>query len=57
MKKSEDKIKNQALILRALGPKKGCSNEAEKKFRSLADVSIEQRRKDASEPLYLYRYE
>jgi hypothetical protein len=28
-----------------------------KKFRSLEDISIEQRRRGASQPLYLYRYE
>jgi hypothetical protein len=57
MKKSEEKINNRAFTLSALGAAKGCSIEAEKKFRSLADVSIAQRRKDASEPLYLFRYE
>jgi hypothetical protein len=57
MKKREEKTNNRAFTLRVLGAAEGCSNEAERKFRSLADVSIEQRRKDASEPLYLYRYE
>jgi hypothetical protein len=47
MKKSEEKNNDSAFISNALGITEG-SNKAVKKFRSLEDVSIEQRRKDAS---------
>jgi hypothetical protein len=57
MKNSEEKISSRAFTLYALGTIEGCSKKALKTFRSLADLSMEQRRKDASEPLYLYRYE
>ena len=57
MKKSKEKINSRAFTLYALGTTEGCSNKALKTFRSLGDLSMEQRRKDASEPLYLYRYE
>jgi hypothetical protein len=57
MKKSEEKINSRAFTLYALGTTEGCSSKAVKKFKSLAYVSMEQRRKDASEPLHLYRYE
>jgi hypothetical protein len=57
MKKSEEKINNWVFALCASGITEECSNKGVKKFRSLADISMEQRRKDASQPLYLYRYE
>jgi len=55
MKKIEEKINNRAFTL--LGITKECANKAVKKFRALENISMEQRRKDASQPLYLYRYE
>ena len=57
MKKSEEKINNRAFTLHTLGIVEECSNKVRKKFRSLENISMEQRRKDASQPLYLYRYE
>jgi hypothetical protein len=57
MKKNEEKINNRAFTLHTLGIAKECSNKIGKKFRSLKNISMEQRRKDASQPLYLYRYE
>jgi hypothetical protein len=58
---SEEEAHEHALActttcLYALGIKQGCSNKTVKKFRSLEDISMEQRRKDAGEPLYLFRY-
>ena len=50
MKKSEEKINNWAFTSYALGITEECSNKAVKKFRSSEDISIEQRRKDASQP-------
>jgi hypothetical protein len=57
MKKSGEKINNSAFTSNALGITEEGSNKAVKKFRSLEDISIEQRRKDASQLLYLCRYE
>jgi hypothetical protein len=57
MKKSEEKINNRAFTSYTSGMIEECSNRAARKFRSLEDISMEQRRKDASEPLFLYRYE
>jgi hypothetical protein len=56
MKKSEEKINNRTFTLHTLRIAEKCSNKVEK-FRSLENMSMEQRRKDASQPLYLYRYE
>jgi hypothetical protein len=55
MKKSEKKINNRRFTLLEIA--KECSTETVKKFKSLESISMEQRRKDASQPLYLYRYE
>jgi hypothetical protein len=57
MKEIEEKINNSAFISNALGITEEGSNKAVKRFRSLENISIEQRRKDASQPLYLCRYE
>ncbi|MGA3191471.1 MAG: hypothetical protein ABSD73_03040 [Candidatus Bathyarchaeia archaeon] len=57
MKKSVEKINNSAFASNAFGITEEGSNKAVKKFRSLEDISIEQRRRGASQPLYLYRYE
>ena len=57
MKKSEEKISNRAFTLYTLKIAEECSNKVGKNFRSLENISMEQRRKDASQPLYLYRYE
>ena len=57
MKKNEEKINNRVFTLHTLGIAEECSNKVEKKFGSLDNISMEQRRKDAGQPLYLYRYE
>jgi hypothetical protein len=57
MKRSEEKINNSAFTSNAFGIAEEGSNKAVKKFRSLEDIPMEQRRRDASQPLYLYRYE
>jgi len=57
MNKSEEKNNNSAFTSNALGITEESSNKAVNKFKSLEDISIEQRRKDASQPLYLFRYE
>jgi hypothetical protein len=57
MKKREEKIDNSAFTSQASGMTEESSNRAVKKFRSFEDISIVQRRKDARQPLYLYRYE
>jgi hypothetical protein len=57
MKKSEEKIYNSAFTSNTFGTIEEGSKKAVEKFRSLEDISIEQRRRDASQPLYLCRYE
>jgi len=57
MKKNEEKIYNRTFTLHTSGTAEERSNKEVKKFRSIENISMEQRRKDASQPLYLIRYE